>query len=142
MASHSKKRSAKAGLPPGTLVHIGAKKGVTPAITLLDYDPEGVRESEVTPAELSEKIKHASGVKWVNLQGLGDIHMIEQIGACFNLHPLVLEDISNTEQRSKVEDYGDYLYVVLKTFGYEIRGGEERIYSEQISRSEERRVGK
>jgi len=133
MTSHSKKRSTKAGLPPGSPSHIRAKKGVAPAITLLDYDLESVRESEVAPAELAEKIKQASGVKWVNLQGLGDIRMIEQIGACFNLHPLVLEDIFNTEQRSKVEDYGDYLYVVLKTFGYETRGAEERIYSEQIS---------
>lgn len=132
MTSHSKKRSTKAGLPPGTLVHIGAKKGI-PRLTLMDYDASGVRESEVTAAELSEKIKLARGVKWVNLQGLGDVRMIEQIGACFNLHPLVLEDIFNTEQRAKLEDYGDYLYVVLKTFGYETRGTEERIYSEQIS---------
>jgi magnesium transporter len=45
----------------------------------------------------------------------------------------VLEDIFNTEQRAKLEDYGDYLYVVLKTFGYETGGAEQRIYSEQIS---------
>lgn len=133
MTSHSKKRSGKAGLPPGTPVHIGTKKNVTPRITLLDYDLNGIRESEVTATELSEKIKHAHGIKWVNLEGLGDVSMIEQIGACFNLHPLVLEDIFSTEQRSKLEDYGDYLYVVLKTFGYEARGTEERIYSEQIS---------
>jgi magnesium transporter len=133
MASHSKKRSTKAGLPPGTLVHIGAKKGAASRITLLDYDANGVRESEVTAAGLSEKIKLARGIKWVNLHGLGDISSIEQIGACFNLHPLVLEDIFNTEQRAKLEDYGDYLYVVLKTFGYETTGAEERVYSEQIS---------
>ncbi len=133
MASHSRKRSTKAGLPPGTLVHIGAKKGGASRITLLDYDANGVRESEVTAAGLSEKIKLTRGIKWVNLHGLGDISSIEQIGACFNLHPLVLEDIFNTEQRAKLEDYGDYLYVVLKTFGYETGGAEQRIYSEQIS---------
>jgi magnesium transporter len=133
MASHSKKRSTKAGLPPGTLVHIGARKSTAARITLLDYDLNGVRESEFTAAELPEKIKHARGVKWVNLQGLGDIGAMEQIGACFNLHPLVLEDIFNTEQRPKLEDYGDYLYVVLKTFGYETKGGEDRIFSEQVS---------
>ena len=58
---------------------------------------------------------------------------MEQIGTCFNLHPLVLEDIFNTEQRSKLEDYGDYIYVVLKTFGYERKGEEEMITSDQIS---------
>jgi magnesium transporter len=133
MASHSKKRSIKAGLPPGTLVHVGARKRTATRITLLDYDLNGAYETEVTASEVPEKIKHARRIKWVNVRGLGDIAAVEQIGACFNLHPLVLEDIFNTEQRSKLEDYGDYLYVVLKTFGYETKGGEETIFSEQVS---------
>ncbi|MBA4142264.1 MAG: magnesium/cobalt transporter CorA [Nitrosospira sp.] len=133
MERHSKKRSTKAGLPPGTLVHIGARKSGTTYITLADYDASGVRESRVTAAELPDRIKLASGVKWINVQGLGDAGTMEQIGACFNLHPLVLEDIFNTEQRPKLEDYGDYLYVVLKTFGYEKKDSEERISADQVS---------
>ncbi|MDN5836624.1 MAG: magnesium/cobalt transporter CorA [Nitrosospira sp.] len=133
MASHFKKRSTKAGLPPGTLVHIGKKKSVTPNIILLDYDESNVHESSVTAADLADKIKLARDTKWINVRGLGDAVVMKQIGACFDLHPLVLEDILNTEQRSKLEDYGDYLYVVLKTFGYESKGAEERINSDQIS---------
>jgi magnesium transporter len=133
MSSPAKKRSTKAGLPPGTLVHIGTKKSAAVHITLMDYDVNGVRDSRVTATELSDKLKHAHGIKWVNVQGLGDISTMEQIGTCFNLHPLVLEDIINTDQRPKLEDYGDYLYVVLKTFSYETKGGEERINSEQVS---------
>ncbi len=133
MSSHAKRRSTKAGLPPGTLVHIGARKTAAAHLTLLDYDPNGARESRVAATELSDKLKHVHGIKWVNLHGLGDINTMEQIGTCFNLHPLVLEDIINTDQRPKLEDYGDYLYVVLKTFSYEKRGGEERISSEQVS---------
>ena len=133
MASHSKKRSTKSGLPPGTLVHIGKNKIVPPSVTLLDYDANGVRESEVTATDLIDKIRLARGIKWVNLNGLGDSGMLEQIGACFDLHPLVLEDILNTEQRSKLEDYGNYLYLVLKTFCHENKGTEEKIESNQIS---------
>ncbi len=133
MASHSKKRSAKAGLPPGTLVHIGEKKAAASHVSLMDYDESGVREFEIAAAELADKIKLARGITWINLDGLGDVGMMEQIGACFNLHPLVLEDIFNTEQRSKLEDYGDYLYVVLKTLVYENHGPEERLSSDQIS---------
>jgi magnesium transporter len=133
MSSPAKKRSTKAGLPPGTLVHIGTKKSAAVHITLMDYDVNGVRDSRVTATELSDKLKHTHGIKWVNIQGLGDISTMEQIGTCFNLHPLVLEDIINTDQRPKLEDYGDYLYVVLKTFSYETKGGEERINSEQVS---------
>lgn len=133
MHSHTRKRSTKAGLPPGTLVHIGAKKKATPRITLISYNAAEVHEAEVHAGELAEKVRHAPGIKWVNVHGLGDVAMMEQIGACFNLHPLVLEDIFNTEQRSKLEDYTDYLYIVLKTFGYATLGKEESLYSEQIS---------
>jgi magnesium transporter len=133
MTSHSRKRSAKAGLPPGTLVHIGKKTSATPRIVLLNYDESGVRESEVTAAHLADKIDLARGTTWLNVHGLGDATVMERIGTCFNLHPLVLEDIFNTEQRSKLEDYGDYLYVVLKTFAYENKGSEEEIDSDQVS---------
>ena len=133
MGSHFKKRSAKAGLPPGTLVHIGEKKHVASHVTLLEYDEDNLRESVAGPAELPDKVQFSRGTIWVNLDGLGDIEMMEQIGKRFNLHPLVLEDIFNTEQRSKFEDYGDYIYIVLKTFDYEHEGGEEKLDSDQIS---------
>ena len=133
MTTHTKKRSTKAGLPPGTLVHIGEKKASASSVTLLDYDTSSVRESDVTAADLAAKVKAACGTVWVNLHGLSDTAMLEQIGTCFGLHPLVLEDILNTEQRSKLEDYGDYLYVVLKTFGYEDRSVERKINSDQVS---------
>ncbi|HET7061252.1 MAG TPA: magnesium/cobalt transporter CorA [Nitrosospira sp.] len=133
MGSHSRKRSAKAGLAPGTLVRIGKKEHGASHATLLQYDENSLRESEVGSAELCDKIKPYEGTTWLNLSGLSDVGMMEQIGKCFNLHPLVLEDILNTEQRSKLEDYGDYIYIVLKTFGYENKGDEERLSSDQIS---------
>ena len=131
--THTKKRSIKAGLPPGTLIHIGEKKAAASSVTLLDYDESGVRESDITAANLADKVKAARGTVWVNLHGLSDTAMLEQIGTSFGLHPLVLEDILNTEQRSKLEDYADYLYVVLKTFGYKKKGAVEKIDSDQIS---------
>jgi len=107
MTSHTKKRSVKAGLPPGALVHIGEKKAAASSVTLLDYDESDVRESVITAADLADKVRAARGTVWLNLHGLGDTTILEQIGASFGLHPLVLEDILNTEQRSKLEDYGD-----------------------------------
>lgn len=92
-----------------------------------------MRECNITAADLVDKVKAVRGTVWINLHGLGDTAMLEQIGASFGLHPLVLEDILNTEQRSKLEDYGDYLYVVLKTFGYENKGSQDKIGSDQIS---------
>jgi len=56
--------------------------------------------------------------------------LFEDIGELFGLHPLVLEDILNTDQRPKMEDYGAYIYLVLKNF-YEQEG--EGLQSDQIS---------
>ena len=62
-----------------------------------------MRESDITAADLADKIKAARGTMWINLHGLGDTTMLEQIGASFGLHPLLLEDILNTEQPPKLE---------------------------------------
>lgn len=128
-----KKRSAKTGLAPGTLVHIGRETG-TPLVSVLDYDADNIREfTDLTAADVADIIKTTHGTIWVNIQGLGNTAILEQIGACFGLHPLVLEDILNTEQRPKLEDYGQYLYVVLRTFEYKNTDTKEKAGSNQIS---------
>ena len=54
-------------------------------------------------------------VTWINVSGISQVKDLEKVGECFKLHPLVLEDILNVDQRPKIEDYEDYLYIVLKT---------------------------
>ena len=49
------------------------------------------------------------------MAGLHQVEVLEKLNECFGLHPLVLEDILNTDQRPKMEDFGEYLFVVLKT---------------------------
>lgn len=133
MAAHSKKRSTKSGLPPGTLVHIGKTRESAPLLTLMKYDNGNIRESEIPAPRLESEVDSAKGTIWINLHGLHDTTILEQMGTLFNLHPLVLEDILNTNQRPKLEDYGDYLYIVLKTFAYKNSGAEEALDSDQVS---------
>jgi magnesium transporter len=42
------------------------------------------------------------------------VDIIEKLGQHFVLHPLLLEDVLNTEQRPKVEEFEDHLFIVLK----------------------------
>lgn len=133
MAAHSKKRSTKSGLPPGTLVHIGKTRESAPLLSLMKYDNGNIRESEIPAPRLESEVDSAKGTIWINLHGLHDTTILEQMGTLFNLHPLVLEDILNTNQRPKLEDYGDYLYIVLKTFAYKNSGAEEALESDQVS---------
>jgi magnesium transporter len=126
-----KKRSKKAGLPPGTLVHIGEKKAETPKITIMDYDEAHFQEKEIKTIEECFLFKDKPTVTWINIDGLHQVEILEKLGECYGLHPLVLEDILNTDQRPKMEDYGEYLYIVLRMFNYNDKSGE--IESEQIS---------
>ncbi len=112
------RRSIKAGLPPGSLVHIGEIAPATTQISLIEYDEFQVREQEISQVEDLRVLKQAPTVTWINVDSVHDAAVLQQLGERFGLHPLVLEDILNTEQRPKLEDYGDYLYIVLKMLSY------------------------
>ena len=127
-----KKRSKKAGLPPGTLVHIGDKKSDLTRVTLFDYNEQGLEEKEITEAEECALFKDKSTVTWINVAGLHQVEVLEKLNECFGLHPLVLEDILNTDQRPKMEDFGDYLFIVLKTL-FLNDDLKEEVGSEQVS---------
>jgi magnesium transporter len=115
------RRSKKSGLPPGTLVHIGEEKTDQVRITLIRYNESEVHEEELEGLEHFEEISRGCRedcVTWINMEGVHQPETIERIGKYYGIHPLTLEDIANTEQRPKVEEYDDYLFVVLKTFAY------------------------
>jgi len=114
MAKLIKKRSRKAGLPPGTLVHIGGKRTGEVKIAVIDYDAVNFQESEVGAVEECFPFREKPTVTWINVEGVHKVEVVEKLGNCFGLHPLVLEDILNTDQRPKIEIYGDYVYIVLK----------------------------
>src|SRR5665811_620535 len=97
MARVTKGRSRKAGLPPGTLIHIGSQKVRVPKITILDYDETQFHESEVKVIEECFVFKEKPTVTWINVDGLHQTEILEKLGECYGLHPLVLEDILNTE---------------------------------------------
>src|SRR4030042_2500252 len=131
MPKLTKKRSQKARLPPGTLIHIEEKKREEPKITILDYDEAQFQEREAKTIEECFPFKEKPTVTWINVEGLHQVEVLERLGGCYGLHPLVLEDILNTDQRPKMEDYGEYIYIVLKMLNYDDKSGQ--IEAEQIS---------
>ena len=128
---HIKKRSIKTGLPPGTLIHIGEKKSDIVRIRILDYDENQFEEKEAKSIEECFPFKDKPTTTWINIDGLHQVDIIEKIGKEFGFHPLLLEDILNTEQRPKTEDFETHIYIVLKMLYYDEKIKE--ITSEQIS---------
>jgi len=125
-----RKRSEKRGLPPGTLVHIGERKAEKVRITIIDYDETQFQEKEVETIEECFPFKDTQTVTWINIEGLHQLEIIDKIGKHFTIHPLVLEDIANTEQRPKMEDFDDYIFLILKMLYFE--EDENAVKAEQV----------
>ena len=131
MARLFSRRSRKVGLPPGTPVHTGEKKVEQVKLTVIDYDEDHVEEREVQSVEECFPFRDSETVSWINVDGLHDVALIEQIGTHFGLHPLIIEDIASTGQRPKQEDYEDYIYVVLSMLLFNEAAGQ--VEAEQVS---------
>ena len=123
------KRSKKTGLSPGTLIHIGENRTETVEVTLFNYAGARCDEQAVTnPNELQPPADES--VTWINVGGVHKIDVLETFGKQFGLHPLLLEDIANTDQRPKLDDYEAYVFLVVKMLAVTDRGG---ILVEQVS---------
>ncbi|MCB5188173.1 magnesium/cobalt transporter CorA [Methylobacillus caricis] len=126
--SHSK----KIGLPPGTLMHTGDIKTTHIQLTLFRYNADFIEEKTIHSLdEIGDTQAPDNTILWLNIHGLHDPKLMAEIGQKFKLHPLVLEDILNTDQRPKADAYDDYLYLVTRFFNYD--SDQMAISSEQIS---------
>ena len=130
MSKIVKERSKKIGLPPGTLVHIGERSDREIRIKVLDYGPDQCEEKEIKGLEECFYFADTAVISWIDVEGLHEVELIQQLGDCQGFNPLMLEDIVNTDQRPKLEDFDDYLYIVIKML-HELGTGE--IVVEQVS---------
>ncbi|MDY6855057.1 MAG: magnesium/cobalt transporter CorA [Thermodesulfobacteriota bacterium] len=130
MSYFFKKRVKQAGLSPGTLVHIGEKKTDKARITVMNYDQTRVHEQQVETIEECSSFKDKPAVTWINIDGVHQTEIVEKIGGHFGIHPLVLEDIVHTGQRPKIEDFEEYVFLVIKMLS--LRGNAKEIEEEQI----------
>lgn len=128
------KQSKKIGLPPGSLYYMGkADTAIKPKISLITYNATEITEKELSDDEISHfKIEDYAEKKiWLNIHGVHDVNLIQQLGDIFQLHPLVLEDILNTAQRPKIDEYDNYVF--LETHSFEYDKAELSVNSEQVS---------
>jgi len=109
-----KRRSHKSGLSPGSLVHIGEQRQAASLVEVIFYDREMLDVSHPDPGMVCPRPLSEGAVTWVNLEGLGRMELLKHLGDCYSIHSLVLEDIANTDQRPKAEEYDKYLFVVMK----------------------------
>jgi magnesium transporter len=124
-------RSKKPGSTPGTLVYIGEKRDENAQVAVIDYSSDHYEEKKAASLEDCVPYMEKDSVTWINVSGIHDLSMIESLGKHFDLHPLVLEDIVDTEHRPKLDDYGEYLFIVLKML--HAPEDESAVQEEQVS---------
>lgn len=111
-----KSRVQKAGQAPGTPTYTGSEPHKKPTITVVHYTPDGQvsRTVETSWKNCVAFADKKEGVSWINVEGLHDVHLVEQISQHYDLHPLTVEDILNVEQRAKCEEFDEYYFMVLR----------------------------
>ncbi|HEY7214863.1 MAG TPA: magnesium/cobalt transporter CorA [Thermoanaerobaculia bacterium] len=120
-------RYHKPGTAPGTLREIPGAGPVR--VSVIDYGPEHLEEKRISKIEDVFPYRDSQTVTWINVEGLHDVKLIEKVGKHFGFHPLALEDVLNCGQRPKLEDYGSYHFMVMKSL---LRKADE-LQIEQIS---------
>ncbi len=109
-----KKRSKKAGLSPGALTYVGDKEDKKVRITIVHYNSRDYEEEDKTALNDCLGLVAADRITWVNINGLHRPEVMSQLGSCLKMHPLILEDLMNTDQQPKLEEGRDHLFVVIK----------------------------
>jgi len=119
------------GTSPATLLPLPAGCTVAPTIKLVEYNEKMITEREIKSVdELPEPFLEDGVQRWIDMEGLGDVHLLKALGEKYHLHPLAIEDVVNIGQRPKVEPYDKHLFIVADMV-YEDK--EERLCGEQVS---------
>ena len=131
MSTDIQKRVKKAGQLPGTPIYTGSKSEVIPQVTIATYNNQEFNQQVYTQLDQQSIQAKDNYITWIHVEGLRDIHLIEQIAEKYKLHPLSVEDILNVSQRSKIEDFDDYIFITLKILSWEHKLG--KMNTEQLS---------
>ncbi len=114
-----RKRVKKTGQPPGTFVYTGDKKVLKPKLTAVVYTEQTLQEATGSTLADCSRVLETPGNCWLNVEGLDDTALIAQIAERYQLHPLTVEDILNVGQRPKVDEFDNYLFIILKTLTWD-----------------------
>lgn len=107
---------------PGTVTYVGTKENVETKLEVIDYNAEGFERYTSKTPEDAFKFEQEDKITWINIDGLSNTGEIEKLGKYYELHPLIIEDIVNTNQRPKIDEYQDYFFIVAKMLYHKENG--------------------
>ncbi|MCF7801333.1 MAG: magnesium/cobalt transporter CorA [Candidatus Marinimicrobia bacterium] len=121
----------KIGQSPGVLIHVGAQRAERVDVVHYYYDADHFQSNTLPKKQPEIPTFIPDRINWIKISGLNNVDFIDRVGRKFNLHPLVVEDILNTEHTPKIEDYEDYVFLTMKSLAIKRRDGS--FIPEQVS---------
>ncbi len=118
---------------PGTAAYVGEQLVPEVNIHVFDYGHSEMREQEVVDGHQCVKFEGGDSPVWVRVTGLHETDRIRGLLDAYHIHPLVQDDILNTNQGPKVEDFGDYLFITVKLMTVRPELGEDRFDVQHFS---------
>jgi magnesium transporter len=110
-------------LTPGRRPPMGASPGEMvvpenapePTLRVMRYGADGLEEHAIDDISALRGLSEVSGqVAWIDIEGFGNRHTLEQIGEALGIHPLAMADIVHVPQRPKAELYDGRLLVITQ----------------------------
>ena len=129
--SDVRQRAKKAGQPPGTLMYTGQKKNKVPVVTVSTFDANDCEITTGNDINVALSKQNLKKMCWINVEGMHDVSLINEIAQRFSIHPLTVEDILNVEQRPKIEEFDGYTFLTLKMLYW--RKEQSELFAQQMS---------
>lgn len=130
MARFIKVKKEAIGLSPDAILFRGERKSDAIRIRLIDFDSDKLNEIEPNNVADTYVFDKSNTISWLNIDGLHDVDIIEQLSKGFNLDPIIIHDVLNTHARPKFHDYDNCLYISLKMLQH--NETKDQIYSENL----------
>ncbi|MCB9682825.1 MAG: magnesium/cobalt transporter CorA [Alphaproteobacteria bacterium] len=110
----AKKRVKTSGMAPGSAVYTGPERDSDVTIEVIEYGEDAYRAIDAVPPKETRQFTTTPTVSWINVTGVHDAAVIEQVCGALGIHPLAMEDVLHTDTRPKAEDYVDFVFAAAK----------------------------
>lgn len=125
------RKSRRSGMQPGSLIYVGDEQAQHTKISMVGYDETNINATAITTAQEAIKEKDKSSILWLDITGLKDVDIISQVTNAYGLHPLITEDLLNTEQLPKLDIFENHIFVIIRVYFYDSKNN--KLKYDQIS---------
>ena len=102
------------GQAPGTITYMGRRDNLESVVNIIEYNDKELKVRTSGAIDTIAEYKSRPLISWIDIVGLSNETFIEKVGKRFKLNPLVMEDVVNTHQRPKIDEYENYIFGVFK----------------------------